>query len=49
LDAHSRGIIINSSRGIIYAGKGAGFANAAREAAQTLRDDINKCIDDLKK
>ena len=49
LDAHSRGIMINSSRGIIYAGKGAGFANAAREAAQTLRDDINKCIDDLKK
>jgi len=49
IDTHNRGIMINSSRGIIYAGKGADFAKAARQAAQTLRDDINKCIDGLKK
>jgi orotidine-5'-phosphate decarboxylase len=41
--------MINSSRGILYAGKGADFATAARKAAQTLRDDINKIIDGLKK
>ena len=45
IDAHNRGIMINSSRGIIYAGKGADFANAARRAAQSLRDDINKIIE----
>ena len=49
IDAHNRGIIINSSRGIIYAGKGADFANAARRATETLRDEINKVIDGLKK
>jgi len=38
IDTHNRGIMINSSRGIIYAGKGADFAKAARQAAQTLRD-----------
>jgi orotidine-5'-phosphate decarboxylase len=37
--------MVNSSRGIIYAGKGADFANAARQAAQALRDDINKIIE----
>jgi len=49
IDTHNRGIMINSSRGILYAGKGADFATAARKAAQTLRDDINKIIDGLKK
>ena len=49
IDAHNRGIIINSSRGIIYAGNGADFADAARRATETLRDDINKVIDGLKK
>jgi len=49
IDAYKRGIIINSSRGIIYAGKGADFANAARRATETLRNDINKVIDGLKK
>jgi len=34
--------IINSSRGIIYASKEENFAEAAREAAKTLRDSINK-------
>jgi orotidine-5'-phosphate decarboxylase len=49
IDAQRRGIIINSSRGILYAGKGADFANTARRAAQTMRDEINKVIDGLKK
>jgi orotidine-5'-phosphate decarboxylase len=49
VDAHNRGIMINSSRGILYAGKGPDFANAARRAAQTLRDEINKVIEGMKK
>jgi orotidine-5'-phosphate decarboxylase len=48
IDAQNRGIMINSSRGIIYAGKGADFAKAAGRATETLRDDINKCIGGLK-
>ena len=48
VDTHNRGIIINSSRGIIYASKGADFAIAARRAAQTLRDEINKVVERLK-
>ena len=35
------GPVINSSRGIIYASPGPDFAEAAREAASTLRDRIN--------
>jgi orotidine-5'-phosphate decarboxylase len=36
------GMIINSSRGIIYASKGSDFAEAARSAAERLRDEINQ-------
>jgi orotidine-5'-phosphate decarboxylase len=36
------GMIINSSRGIIYASRGPDFAEAARSAATQLRDEINK-------
>lgn len=49
IDAQHRGILINSSRGIIYAGKGKDFANVARQASQTLRDEINKCSAGLKR
>ena len=35
------GLIINSSRGILYAGCGDDFTAAARSAAQALRDRIN--------
>jgi len=35
------GMIINSSRGIIYASAGMDFAEAARDAAKKLRDEIN--------
>jgi orotidine-5'-phosphate decarboxylase len=43
-----RGIIINSSRGIIYASRGKDFAVAARKAAQTLRDEINRHLSEVK-
>lgn len=36
------GIAINSSRGIIYAGSGKDFEEDVRQAAQNLRDEINK-------
>jgi len=43
-----RGIVINSARQIIYASKGPDFAQAARKAAQTLRDEINKHRDEMR-
>jgi orotidine-5'-phosphate decarboxylase len=36
------GMVLNSSRGILYAGGGAGFAESARAAARALRDEINQ-------
>jgi len=41
-DSRGSGMIINSSRGIIFAGEGKGFSDAARKAAIALRDEINK-------
>lgn len=41
-DARGAGMIINSSRGIIYAGEGKDYAEAARKAAIKLRDEINR-------
>ncbi len=41
--ADGYGLIINSSRGIIYASKGEDFAQAAGEAAKELRDLIRSC------
>jgi len=41
LDPTGHGIIINSSRGIIYASSGEDFAEAAGKATKKLRDDIN--------
>jgi len=40
--ADNAGLIINSSRGIIYAGSGEDFAQESRKATQTLRDTINQ-------
>ena len=40
--ADGLGMVVNSSRGIIYAGSGVDFADAAREAARKLRDEINQ-------
>lgn len=36
------GMIVNSSRAVIYAGCGEGFALAARKKARALRDEINR-------
>jgi orotidine-5'-phosphate decarboxylase len=36
------GMVVNSSRAILYAGKGADFAEKARAAAQATRDEINR-------
>ena len=40
--AAGRGLIVNSSRGILYASFGADFAAAARGATRALRDEINR-------
>lgn len=42
LNSKKAGMIINSSRGIIFASKGLDFAEAARKEAQKLKDQINK-------
>jgi len=36
------GMVINSSRAILYAGNGADFAGAARSAALAARDEVNR-------
>lgn len=40
--ADGTGLIINSSRGILYASSGGGYADAAADAARALRDEINR-------
>ncbi len=42
LDAGGRGFIISSSRQVLYAAKGKGFARGARRAASALREEINR-------
>lgn len=37
-----RGLLVSSSRAILYASSGEDFAEAAREAARTLRETINR-------
>lgn len=41
-DSGGAGLLVNSSRGILYASAGADFAAAARQAAEDLRDEINR-------
>jgi orotidine-5'-phosphate decarboxylase len=41
-DSRGRGMIINSSRGIIFASKEDDFAQAARKATEQLRAEINR-------
>ena len=43
LDSNGVGLIITSSRQVLYASKGADFAQCARDAALDLRDRINEC------
>jgi len=40
--ADGTGLMINSSRGILYASRGEGYAEAAADAARELRDAINR-------
>jgi len=40
--ASGRGMLINSSRAILYAGSGEDFAEAAAAAARSSRDEINR-------
>jgi len=42
INQQGTGVIINSSRGIIFASDGKDFAEAARKEAESLRDEINK-------
>ena len=42
LNSDKKGMIINSSRGIIFASKGEDFAQSAAHEAQKLRDEINQ-------
>jgi orotidine-5'-phosphate decarboxylase len=42
LDKDGGGVIINSSRQILYASSGPDYAQAARRAAEALRDEINR-------
>ena len=46
VDRSGRLALINSSRGIIYASRGADFADAAGRAATNLRDSINAVLDE---
>ena len=41
LNSKKEGILVNSSRGVLYASAGSDFADAARGAAESLRDEIN--------
>lgn len=41
-DSRSWGMIVNSSRGIIFASRDQDFAQAARKATENLREEINK-------
>jgi orotidine-5'-phosphate decarboxylase len=41
LDASGRGLVVNASRAVLYASRGADYAAAARAAAEALRNDIN--------
>ena len=44
VDTHGEKAIINSSRQIIYASRGKDFAQAARQVASSLRDQINSYL-----
>jgi orotidine-5'-phosphate decarboxylase len=44
IDARGEKAIIAVSRQVLYASKGKDFAQAARQSAQGIRDDINKLV-----
>ncbi len=41
VDGRGEGLMVSSSRGVIYAGSGEDYAEQAREAAIRLRDEVN--------
>lgn len=41
-NSKGRGLIVNASRGVIYASSGHDFADKARYVARNLRDEINR-------
>jgi orotidine-5'-phosphate decarboxylase len=43
MDSKGQGMIINSSRGIIFASRGEDFAEVAHREAEALHDAINQC------
>lgn len=45
LDEEGAGLVVNASRSILFAGDGAGFAAAARNAAIRLRDEMRSARD----
>ena len=45
-DSRGRRAIVSASRGVIYASRDADFADAARKAAQHLRDATNRILDE---
>ena len=47
VDSYGRMVIINSSRGIIYASRDADYADAARHRTIQLRNDINRVLDQM--
>jgi orotidine-5'-phosphate decarboxylase len=42
LDSNGGGILVNSSRGVLYASNGPDFAEAARSSAENLRETLNQ-------
>jgi orotidine-5'-phosphate decarboxylase len=44
LDARGRGLVVNSSRAVLYAGSGPDFAEAARTEAAALRDALRRAV-----
>ena len=44
LDGQGGGLVINSSRAILFAGKGEDYADAARQASITARDAIRQAV-----
>ena len=47
VDRAGRNLLVSSSRGVLYASSDpAGYADAARNAAERLRDDINAVLED---
>jgi len=44
VDARGERVVINSSRQIIYASAEDDFAQAARQATSSLREQINSCL-----